>query len=248
MHDEKYSMSITNTEKSTWPGNTAVLIPAYKASEALAVFLPQLVQQVPASMILVVDDASADTTSAVCAEHGIACLKHEKNQGKGAALQTGFRHLLGQGFRWIISMDADGQHTVDDLPSFLEAARNNPDAGLIIGARSITLKAMPPARIFSNTVTSGILSMMCGQKILDSQCGYRIYSAELLRSIVLSRKRFEMESEVILKACSAGFAIRFVPVQTLYCSKQSHISHIRDMLRWIRAVIGVWIGLLRSGK
>jgi hypothetical protein len=49
-----------------------------------------------------------------------------------------------------------------------------------------------------------------------------------------------MESEVILKAVQAGFPVHFVPVQTLYFKTRSHIAHITDTLRWIKATLGIW--------
>lgn len=228
---------------NTWPEEIFVCIPAYKAAKDLNTFLPSLLLYVPHNKICIVDDASHDGTESVCSHFKVVCLRQDINQGKGSALKKGFAHLLNKNAGWILTMDADGQHAVDDIALFLDAVKKYPDAGLIIGARSIKLTTMPPARIFSNTVTSTILSLMCGKKILDSQCGYRIYSSELFKKINLQHKRFEMESEVILKACSAGFPVQFVPVQTLYCSTQSHISHIKDILRWIRAVLGIWLEL-----
>lgn len=234
---------MSEINSNTWPNDIYVLIPAFKAAKDLNDFLPSLLTTVPNNRVCVVDDASHDDTESVCSHYKVECLRQDINQGKGAALKKGFAYLLNKNARWILTMDADGQHSVADIALFLDAVKKNPDAGMIIGARSIKLKTMPPARIFSNTVTSAILSAMCRKKILDSQCGYRIYSSELFKKINLQHKRFEMESEVILKACSAGFPVRFVPVQTLYCSTQSHISHFKDILRWIRAVLGIWLEL-----
>lgn len=224
-----------------WPWNIYVLIPAYKAKEQLSDFLPSLLETVPAEQICVVDDGSNDGTETICAKFSITCLKQKINRGKGTALVIGFDHLAKKNAQWILTMDADGQHAVDDIPLFIDAANKHPDSGMIIGARNIALKSMPPARIFSNSVTSGIVSFMCKQKIEDSQCGYRLYSINIIKKISIKYKRFEMESEVILKAAFEGFSIRFVPVRTLYCSTQSHISHVKDMIRWIKAVIHVWL-------
>jgi hypothetical protein len=100
---------------------------------------------------------------------------------------------------------------------------------------------MPVARICSNSLTSGLVSLLTGVRIRDSQCGFRLYRAALLRAITIEYPRFEMETEVILKACRLKFPVQFIDVQTLYCSSQSHISHAKDTLRWIRAVTRVWM-------
>lgn len=238
-------MNKTDINLNNWPDDIFVLIPAFKAAKDLNDFLPILLITVPNNRICIVDDASEDETESVCSNYNVEYLLQDTNQGKGAALKRGFAHLLKKDAHWILTMDADGQHAVDDIPLLLEAAREYPEAGIIVGARNISFRNMPPARIFSNSVTSAILSAMCGSKMQDSQCGFRIYSSRLLKRVTLYYKRFEMESEIILKACFEGFPIRFVPVQTLYCSSQSHISHLKDMLRWIRAVGRVWLELRR---
>ena len=222
-----------------WPDGIFVCIPAYKAAESLHPLLSDCSRTVPVSQILVVDDGSGDATGDVCLSHGVECLRFERNKGKGSALAAGFAALLERGTQAVITMDADGQHAVADLPRFVECFAQYPDTGIYIGKRTFRPGHMPLARIISNTVTSSILSWMCGVPVLDSQCGYRLYSAALLRSISITCPRFEMESEVILKAVHAGFPIRFVEVQTLYFKAHSHIAHIADMLRWVKAAFGI---------
>ncbi|MCU0372807.1 MAG: glycosyltransferase family 2 protein, partial [Ignavibacteria bacterium] len=143
-----------DTTTRLWPRDFAVLIPAYNAGNALAKQLPALTAAIPAASICVVDDGSNDTTAEICRVNGIHCLCHPINRGKGAALRTGFSFLLEHDFSWILTLDADGQHAVSDIPSLVAEARANPRAGIILGARTISLATMPPARIFSNSVTS----------------------------------------------------------------------------------------------
>jgi glycosyltransferase involved in cell wall biosynthesis len=225
---------------TSWPGDIHILIPAYNAAASLAVYLPEILVTVPAENILVVDDGSKDATSSLCRNLAVGCMRHSENRGKGAALQTGFSRLLKNGARAIITMDADGQHAVADLPLFVGSFQNEQDVGLYIGKRRFSPSIMPLVRIVSNTFTSRILSRLCGVPIYDSQCGYRLYPAELLTAITLRCPRFEMESEAIIKAVRAGFPVRFVEVQTLYFKSGSHIMHIVDTFRWIKAVMGIW--------
>ena len=240
-----------------WPQDTYVLIPSYKSVDPLKPFLRELVDIVPKEFICVVDDASRDGTYEFCVESGIKCLRHEVNRGKGAALKTGFAYLTGgidtnintntatvsanaKTANWILTMDADGQHSPADIPRFITEARKCPAMGLCVGARDMRLGAMPPARILSNRLTSLILSLLSGCRVADSQCGFRMYSRRLVTSISMEYDRFEMESEVILKAAAKRFPIRFVRVQTLYLKDgPSHISHIADTLRWVLAVLRV---------
>ena len=139
---------------SNWPADIHLLIPAYKAAESLSRFIPDLVKIVPQGQICVVDDASEDNTDQICARFNITCLKHPLNSGKGAALKTGFKHLLEHGSKWIITMDADGQHSLEDLPKFVLAIAQNPSMGICIGSREMKPGSMPIPRILSNIITS----------------------------------------------------------------------------------------------
>lgn len=228
-----------------WPPTVFVLVPAYRAREQLGALLPELTAVVPADRVLVVDDGSKDGTDAVCAQRGVSCRMLEHNRGKGAALREGFGALLEAGAEWIVTMDADGQHAVEDLPAFPRAIHERSTHGIIIGSRRKRPGTMPLGRIVSNTVTSALVSCLTGCRIEDSQCGYRAYSARLLRSVTLRTNRFEAETEVILRACRLGFDVSFVKVHTLYFQHGSHIAHVRDTLRWVGAVAGILVSLHR---
>ncbi len=222
---------------ATWPESVHILVPSYRSANLLSKFLPDLLRFVPVSQVLVVDDASEDNTPDICSGFGITCLKHEINRGKGAALRTGFKYLLEKGTSWIITMDADGQHSPEDLHCFLDTIKETPDVGICIGSRTMKPGIMPFWRICSNRLTSWSLSLITGARILDSQCGYRIYSSALLRSISIEYDRFEMETEVIIKSIRKGYRVSFTKVQTLYLNDLSHISHLNDTLRWVKAVL-----------
>ncbi len=228
----------------SWPPDIFVLVPAYRAVSSLKMFLPELLASVPADQVCVADDGSNDGTGNLCVALHVPYVSHPVNRGKGATLSSGFDYLrANRNPAWIITMDADGQHAVGDLPLFVRAARGNPEVGIIAGRREARPGKMPAARILSNTITSKILSLLAGRHIHDSQCGYRAYSARLLAVIACRFPRFEMESEIILRACNRGFSVDFVNVQTLYFRTHSHISLVADTLRWLRAVFTIFLEL-----
>ncbi|MCL2689867.1 MAG: glycosyltransferase family 2 protein [Chitinispirillia bacterium] len=230
---------------NSWPQDTYLLIPSYKSIDHLKKFVTTLLADfVPKNSLLIVDDASRDGTFEMCQKTGIECIRHEKNRGKGGALKTGFTHLIThKKARWILTMDADGQHSPFDIGLFFDEAIKYPKIGICIGARNMRLGIMPAARILSNRLTSMIMTLFTGVRVKDSQCGYRLYSSELINSISIEYERFEMESEVIMKAAAKKFLIHFVPVQTLYLKGPSHISHLADTLRWVKAVLAIWYGI-----
>jgi glycosyltransferase involved in cell wall biosynthesis len=227
-------------KQQQWPDNVFVCIPSYKAASTLDSFLSDLLKRVSAKKIIVIDDASGDATDQICRKHGVTCLSHTINQGKGAALRTGFNHLIGLGYAsWALTMDADGQHAIADIDRFLHYINQNPATAVCVGYREMQIGKMPFLRILSNRITSGIMSIYCHQPIRDSQCGYRIYSLPFISSITIEYNRFEMESEVLLKAAAGKLPIGFIPIQTLYLDGTSHISHFYDTIRWVRAVTTV---------
>jgi glycosyltransferase involved in cell wall biosynthesis len=251
-----------------WPENTYVLVPSYKSIGQLRPFIKSLIETVPKEYVCVVDDASNDGTYEFCIDSGIDCVRHHKNRGKGAALRTGFSHLIStkgidtgvntgikkiavnpetstsKRCEWILTMDADGQHSPADIPRFLAESKKNPALGICIGVRGMRLGSMPPDRILSNRLTSLILSILTKRRIADSQCGYRLYSAKFIKSIQIEYNRFQAESELIQKAAAKHFPIRFTGVHTLYLKGgSSHISRLPDTLRWAAAVGRVWFKL-----
>ncbi len=223
-----------------WPPDTRVMIPAYRAEQPLRRLLPELLSVVAAKRVFVVDDGSQDGTAALCAGLGVECIAHVSNRGKGAALRTGFDALDPVRTRWVVSMDADGQHSPEDLPTLVAAAREGPFPCLWIGRRKRTPGVMPLARVLSNAMTSWGLSLLSGRSVEDSQCGYRVYPLQAVQSLPLRFERFELESEVILRLAHAGCPVKSVPIRTVYSGAPSHISHLADTLRWIRAVLSVW--------
>ncbi len=226
----------------SFSSSIAVVIPSYKAEKYLGEFLPILLKTVPSSQVYVVNDGVFDDTEEVAKSFGVNYLEHKENRGKGAAISTAFRSVPEE-FSWIVTMDADGQHSVDDLEKFTEVMNSSTKTGIVVGSRPRKLGEMPFARIFSNSSTSKALSILCKQKIEDTQCGYRAYSRELFSHLNCRYSRFEMESEVLLRASNVGYKIASIPIKTIYGDEESNISHIKDTLRWMRAVISTVVEL-----
>jgi len=223
-------------KSSTLPSNIGIAIPAYRAESELKVFLPELLNYVPADQVTVFLDGVFDSSRDVCEENGVTVLEQRQNQGKGAALRSLF-NALSERFEWVITMDADGQHLPEEIERFVASIEQatSRDA-IILGSRLRARSTMPLLRRFSNGSTSRFLSLATGATIEDSQCGYRAYRTSALATLTCQYDRFEMESEILIRAVRAGFAVRNIPVSTCYNGETSHISHVADTLRWIRAV------------
>ena len=126
----------------------AVLIPTYNNEKTL----PSVIDTVLlyCSDVIVVNDGSTNGTTEILNAYidTITVLSYPKNKGKGYALKTGFQQARQKGFRYVLTLDSDGQHFADDIPNFIKAIEKHPDA-LLIGSRNLK-QAMKQGSLFAN--------------------------------------------------------------------------------------------------
>ena len=214
----------------------AAIVPAYNAAAFIEPVLASLSQYIPAPNIIVVDDGSIDGTAPAARRSGARVIRHEANRGKGAALRTGQETVRSlPGIDAVVMLDADGQHDPAEIPRFAEEFMKG-KADLIVGDRMAAAGAMPAIRVFTNRLTSAIISLRAGQRVPDSQNGYRLIRASLLARLELVTSRYEIDSEIIIKACRSGGRVASVPVSTIYGSEKSAIHPLRDTFRFIALV------------
>jgi len=214
--------------------NLGVLIPAFNEQASVGEVVRRAAKF--AGRVLVVDDGSADRTGEAAASAGAEVIRHPVNRGKGAALRTGLRALAARGCDPVIVLDGDGQHDPAEIPAFLAAARRT-GAELVVGNRMDSAGEMPLVRYWTNRTMSAILSGLIGQKVPDSQCGYRLLSARAISALPISTSNYDAESEMLIGAGKLGFRISSVPVRTIYGQEVSKIRPGRDTVRFIRLVL-----------
>lgn len=207
------------------------MIPAYQAETTIA----PLVKEVVALGLptIVVDDASVDRTAEIARLAGATVIRRQSNGGKGTALRQGFREVLEKGYRWCLTMDADGQHLPAEIHRFLEAALRD-QADLIVGNRMGNPLGMPFKRRLTNRLMSWLLSRLAGRIIPDTQCGFRLVSRRVLEKVPLTSERFEIDSELLVKAARSRFRILSVPVSCVYRRESSFVRPIKDTIRFFR--------------
>ncbi|HEX8024816.1 MAG TPA: glycosyltransferase family 2 protein, partial [Candidatus Limnocylindrales bacterium] len=158
------------------------------------------------------------------------------NQGKGAALRTGFRAALERGAEAVVTLDGDGQHDPAEIPAFLGAYAHRTVAGqpteLIVGRRDF--RRMPIVRRLANALGTVTLSAALGDWIPDNQSGYRLIGRRLMAATLGSEERgFAFEVEMIAIALREGWPLDWVPIRTIYGDEESHIQpsqHLREFL------------------
>jgi glycosyltransferase involved in cell wall biosynthesis len=207
------------------------IVPAYEAEPYVGDVVRTARTFLP---VLVVDDGSKDRTGERAREAGAEVVRQEPNQGKGAALQRGFRWALEQGYGAVLTLDADGQHDPAEIPKFLDTYAKS-RADLIIGARDFS--KMPFVRKLSNTTARFAFSWAMGHAIRDNQSGYRLLSRRLMEDVLSSREAgFEFEMDMIVRCVRDGYTLDWVPIRTIYGDQGSHIKPIDHVVQFFRMI------------
>jgi glycosyltransferase involved in cell wall biosynthesis len=216
----------------------AVVIPAYNEAATIADVAARAARLV--ELVVVVDDGSTDRTAAALAGLPVTLLRNDRNLGKGASLWRGMGHALGLGVAGVVTLDGDGQHAPEEIPCLLAEARAHPDA-IIVGARTFGRDAAPRARYLANRFADFWVGWAAGQPLADSQSGFRVYPAALLREVEVKHgpaRGFVFESELLIAAARHGFGSRAVPISALYprAARPSHFRPVLDIVRITRMV------------
>jgi glycosyltransferase involved in cell wall biosynthesis len=213
--------------------NVAGLIPAYFEEAQIQAVARRALAQL--DHVLVLDDGSTDRTSEEARKAGAEVIRHEKNQGKGAAIKTGLRELAARDFLYVLILDGDGQHLPEEIPGFLEEA-NRSGAPFVVGTRMSDSRKMPWVRKMTNRFMSARISALCGQPVPDSQCGFRMMRREVIPHLFCESNNFDYETEMLLIASREGFRIASVPVSTIYGEEKSKIHPVRDTVRFFQLI------------
>ncbi len=217
--------------------NPAILIPAYNPPKTFPELLKAILKDSNLPVI-VVDDGSTPPLENI--HHTV--LQNKENMGKGFSLIKGFMYALESGYTHVITLDADSQHDPQFIPEFLKIDFEVP---LVYGKRTFH-KDMPYHRRVSNKLTSSILSYFSGQKISDSQCGFRRYQLDSVLKYEYCETGFQFESEVLIKVGTNNENFASVPISTLYNFESSSINNLFDTLKFIRLIFRSTIDKLRK--
>lgn len=207
-----------------------VVIPAYNEERAIGPLASEIRSR--GLDVLVIDDGSTDSTAVAARGAGATVLSRMPNRGKGASLATGFSWALEHGYEAVITVDGDGQHHPEDIAQFLTVAAKG--YGIVVGNRLHNPRSMPLTRLLTNRFMSWIISSVTGQRIPDTQCGFRLITREVLEGVKVETSKYEIESEILIKSARKGFTIASVPIKSIYLNEQSYINPVADTFRFVR--------------
>ena len=212
----------------------AFVIPVY--NHARTVRQVALEAACSGSPVWVIDDGSTDETAVVLRElPGVTVLRHEVNQGKGAALLTGMQAAAAAGIRWVVTVDSDGQHVPSEAIRLLDAVCDQKRAAIVLGCREgMAGPRVPWTSRWGRRFSNFWVWVVGGPWVSDSQTGFRVYPVREILRLPLRARRFQFEVEVLVCARRAGIAVLGVPVSVEYAPPGGRISHFRPWLDFWR--------------
>jgi len=228
------------------PFNPCIVVPVYNHEHAIGAVLAGLLRHGTPCML--VDDGSGAACAAVLDALALAnpdrvtLVRLATNQGKGAAVLSGFRRAAELGFSHVLQIDADGQHRTDDVPKFLEQARAHPDA--IIAGHPVYDESVPKARLYGRYATHiWVWINTLSFDIKDSMCGFRVYPVAPVNALAARHAigvRMNFDTDILVRLFWDGLQVVNLPTRVSYpADGVSHFRVWRDnvLITWMHTVL-----------
>jgi len=227
--------------------NYCLIIPTYNNKKTLLQVIETSKKY--CDYIIVVNDGSTDDTAVLLQneiikrqqnkntfedqDKSIEVIDYKKNRGKGYALRCGFKRALQLGFRYAITIDADGQHYADDIPLFVKAIADAPDS-LIIGCRFLKQENMPTKNSFANRFSNFWYHIQTLRRLPDTQSGFRLYPIRKMQKMRFFCNRYEAELEMLVRLSWELIPVRAIPISVYYPPANERISHFHPFYDFCR--------------
>ena len=192
-----------------------IIIPAFNEERCIEAVVRQLRSSY--ENIVVVSDGSTDATTQAARRGGATVLTHVVNRGQGAALQTGIEFALKAGAERIVTFDADGQHSPEDIAALIEPIARK-ECDIVLGSRFLDSNAgnIPLSRRITLRAGVAFTRLMSGMQVTDTHNGLRAFSRRAAAQINLKLDRMAHASEILDQIKASGLAYREVPVRVRY--------------------------------
>ncbi|MBO4374797.1 MAG: bifunctional glycosyltransferase family 2/GtrA family protein [Lachnospiraceae bacterium] len=216
---------------------TVILIPSLNPDEKMI----RLIENLKAggfSHIVCVDDGSGEEYRSYYEKaQSLGCdvLRHCVNMGKGRGIKTGLNFIRNTypDSPGVVTVDSDGQHSVEDTVSCARAMTENPGC-LVFGCRDFREEGVPPKSYYGNVITRCVMKVFCGISLSDTQTGLRAIPQDLIEAFVNTKgERYEYEMQQILQCREEDIPIVEVPIKTIYIeeNKGTHFNPVTDSIK-----------------
>lgn len=203
------------TDASARSSECLIVIPALNEGTTIAAVLTRLRAGARDQDVLVIDDGSRDDTAEQARAHGATVVSHPFNLGYGAALQTGYKYADRGGYRYVVQMDADGQHDPDDVPRLLEPLRSG-QADVVVGSRFVesTSYRMSTTKTAGRMIFQRVLTACGGPRVADPTSGFQALARPAFRFCCADFYPSDFpDIDVLLLLSRHGFRLLEVPVE-----------------------------------
>lgn len=233
-----------------------IIIPAYNEGKTIGTLLEQLNAPEIAEFadVLVLNDASGDNTVHVVREHGHEVITHVFNLGYGSGLQIGYKYAKRNGYRYVIQMDADGQHDVCNVSALFEKLKSKDKDGhcpdIVLGSRFVEGSVSFPVSALKKlafVLFRFLIKLGTGKKIMDPTTGLQGLSRRAF-SYYAGYGHFDdkyPDANMIMQMLLLGFNVEEIPAvmhaRTEGVSMHSGLKPIIYMLRMMFSIVAVWV-------
>ncbi len=211
-----------------------VVVPTYNNSTTIVKVVDDIKQFT--SNILIVNDGSTGDALTVIEGMPENKISYHPNRGKGYAIRQALKYALENGYNYILTIDADGQHYASDIAKFINTLDSRPNS-LIIGARNLRADNMPGKNTFANRFSNFWYMIETGKKLEDTQSGFRLYPVREIAGMRFFSNRYEFEVEVIVRAAWKGVDVFNIPISVFYPSADERVSHFKPVKDFTRISI-----------
>jgi len=216
----------------------AAVIPAFNEEQFIEDII--LKTKTYVDSVIVVDDGSTDSTGSIAEAAGAVLVKHPKNMGKGAALNSGFRKAFDLGAEIIITLEADGRHRPEEISAMIQPIRAN-EADVVIGSRYLIPQSnAPKIRVWGHKVFNLLTNILSNTLVSDSQSGYRAFSAQAVEPTPFYSNGFSVKSEIQFIVNKYQLRLVEVPITIRYVDdpQESLLGHGLEVLVGILRLTG----------
>lgn len=232
-----------------------IIIPAFNEEKRIATVIGGVRKHLPMTEILIVDDGSRDKTRHKAEAEGVKVISHPYNLGYGAALQTGYKYALREGYEKIVQMDGDGQHDPSFIPDLIAVIQKE-ETDIAIGSRFLkgagesdpSMYRVPLIRKLGMRFFGTVTSLIIRQKITDSTSGYQAMNRKALEWV--SGDQFPVDypdADVIIMLHRAGFRIKEAPVRMFESQeKKSMHSGWKPLYYIFKMFLSILVTLMRK--
>lgn len=214
-----------------------VCIPAYNEEKTIADIIKKSLKY--SDKVIVCNDGSTDKTAEIAKQNGALVVSHEKNLGYGAAITTLFENARKQDAYMMITLDADGQHDPEQIPTLIKALKEN-NADVVIGSRFLESDDTPSYRKTGIKIITSASNIGTSFKVTDAQSGFRVYSKKAIDLINPTEQGWSVSTEILQKASNNGLSVIETPISISYEGKTSEqhpvphgVSVLADTIKYV---------------